>query len=76
MVLTDRQSCSLLKPRIQAEYTVVYAANLLSVNLASAYQSKLQLNMFEISEDCWSVKLQDCGNVDNYAYQIDQTVKD
>ena len=65
-----------MEPRMQAEYTVVKDEKTLSDKLASAYKSKLQLNIFEIREDLWSIKLQDCGDIDNYASQIDRKVKD
>jgi hypothetical protein len=42
----------------------------------SAYKSKLKLNIFEIREDISSIKLQDCGDVDNYASRIDRNVED
>ena len=42
--------------RIQAEYTVVNDAKTLWKMLASAYKSKLKLNIFEIREDLWSIK--------------------
>jgi len=62
--------------RIQAKYTVVDNAKTLWEKLASAYKSKLKLNIFEIREDLWSIKLRDCGDVDNYASRIDRNVKD
>jgi hypothetical protein len=65
-----------MESRIQAEYTGVDDAKTLWEKLASAYKSKLKLNIFEIREDLWSIKLQDCGDVDNYALQIDRKVKD
>jgi len=65
-----------MEPRIQAEYTVVNDVKTLWEKLASAYKSKLKLNIFEIREDIWSIKLQDCGDVDNYALRIDRKVKD
>jgi len=65
-----------MEPRTQAEYTVVEDAKTLWEKLASAYKSKLKLNIVEIREDLWSIKLQDCGDVDNYAWQIDRKVKD
>jgi len=65
-----------MEPRIKAEYTVVEDAKTLWENLASAYKSKRQLNIFEITEDLSSTKLQDCRDVDNYASQIDRKVKD
>jgi len=64
-----------MEPRIQAEYTVVENAKTLWEKLASAYKSKLKLNIIEIREDLWSFKLQHCGDVDNYAPRIDQKVK-
>jgi len=42
----------------------------------TADKSKLNLNVFEIGEDLWSIKLQDCGDVDNYASRIDWKVED
>ena len=65
-----------MEPRIQAEYTVVDDAETLWEKLASAYKSKLKLNIFEVREDLWSIKLQDCGDVDNYGSRIDWKVKD
>jgi hypothetical protein len=62
--------------RIHAEYMVIDDAKTLWEKLASAYKSKLKLNIFEIREDLWSIKQQDCGNVDNYASQIDRKAKD
>jgi len=64
-----------MEPRIQAEYTVIDDAKMLWENRASAYKSKLKLNIFEIREELWSIKLQDCGDVDNYASQIDRKFK-
>jgi len=65
-----------MEPRMQAEYTVVDEAKTLWEKLASAYKSKPKLNIFEIREDVWSIKLQDCGDVDNYTSRIDRKVKD
>jgi hypothetical protein len=65
-----------MEPGIQAEYMVVDDLKTLWEKLASAYKSMLKLNIFEIREDLWSIKLQDCGDVDNYASQIDWKVKD
>jgi len=65
-----------MEPRIQAEYTVVEDAKMLWEKLASAYKSKLKLNIFEIREDLWSIKVQDCGDINNYASRIDRAVKD
>jgi hypothetical protein len=49
-----------MEPRIPVEYTVVDDAKTLWENLASAYKSKLQLNIFEIRDELWSIKVQDC----------------
>jgi hypothetical protein len=65
-----------MEPRIQAEYTVVDDAKTLWEKLASAYKSKLMLNIFEIREDLWSIKLLDCGDIDNYTSWIDRQVMD
>jgi len=65
-----------MEPRIQAEYMVVKDAKTLWEKLTSPYKSKPKLNIFEIREDLWSIKLQDCGDVDNYASRIDRKVKD
>jgi len=56
-----------MEPMIEVEYMVVDDAKTLWENLASAFKSKLKLNIFEIREDLWSIKLQDCGDVNNYA---------
>jgi len=64
-----------MEPRIQAEYTVVDNAKMLWEKIAAAYKSKQKLNIFEIREDLWSIKLQDCGDVDNYTSRIDRKVK-
>jgi hypothetical protein len=65
-----------VEPRIPAEYTVVDHAKTRWEHLASAGKSKPKLNIFEIREDLWSIKLQDCGDVNNYASRIDQNIKD
>jgi len=62
--------------KIQVEYTVVEDAKKLWETLASAYKSKLKLTIFESREDLWSIKLQDCRDVDNYTSQIDWKVHD
>jgi hypothetical protein len=63
-------------PRIQAEYTVVDDGKMLREKLASVYKSKLKLNIFEIREHLWSIKLQECRDVYNYASRIDRNVMD
>jgi hypothetical protein len=65
-----------MEPKIQVEYTVVDNAKTLWEKLASAYKSKLKLYIFEIWEDLWSIKLQDCADVDNYTSRIDRKVND
>jgi len=65
-----------MEPRIQAEYRVVDDAKTLWEKLASAYKSKLKLNIFEIREDLSNIKLQDCGDVNNYTSRINRKVKD
>jgi hypothetical protein len=65
-----------MEPRIQAEYQVVDDAKTLWEKLASVYMSKLKLNIIEIREDHWSIKLQDCGDVANYAPRINRKNKD
>ena len=62
--------------RIQAEYMVVDDAKMLWELVASAYKSKLKLNIFEIRKDLWSIKLQDGEDVDNYARWTDRKDKD
>jgi hypothetical protein len=65
-----------MEPRILAVYTVVEDAKTLWELLASAYKSKLKLNIFEMKEELWTIKLQDCGDVDNYVSRINRKVKD
>jgi hypothetical protein len=64
-----------MEPRIQAEYTVVNDEKTLWQKIASADKSKLKHNIFEIRQALGSIKLQDCGDVDNYASRIDRKVK-
>jgi hypothetical protein len=61
---------------ILAEYTVVDDAKMLVEKLASAYKSKLKLNILEIREDVWSIKLSDYRDVGNYALPINRKIKD
>jgi len=63
-----------MQPWIQAEYTVVDDVKTFWEKLGSAYKSKLKCNIFEIREDLWSIKLQDCRDVDNYPSWIAQKV--
>jgi len=62
--------------RMQAEYTVINDSKTLWDKLASPYKSKLKLKIFENREDHWSIKQQDCGDVDNYASWIERKVND
>jgi hypothetical protein len=64
-----------MEPRIQAEYSVVNQAEMLGEKLGSAYKSKLKLNIFEIRDDHWIIKLQDCRDFNNYVLWIDGKVK-
>jgi len=64
-----------MEPEIQAEYTGIEDTKTLWERLASAYKSKLKLNILEIREDLGSVNLQDCRDVDNYPSWIDRNVK-
>jgi hypothetical protein len=50
-----------MSPRIQAEYTVIDDAKMHWEKLASAYESKLKLNIFEIREDLWSSVINGSG---------------
>jgi hypothetical protein len=65
-----------MEPRIQVKYTVVKDAKTRGDKLASAYKSKLDFNIFMIGEDIGSIRLPDCGDVNNYALRIDWIVKD
>jgi hypothetical protein len=65
-----------MEANIQAECTIVEETNTVYDKLASPYRSKLKLNLFDIREDLWSIKLQICGVVDNCALRIDWKVKD
>jgi hypothetical protein len=62
--------------RIQAENKVVDDVKMLWEKLASAYKSILKLNIFDMREDLWSIKLQDCRDFNNYASWIDRKVQD
>jgi len=63
-----------MQPWIQAEYTVIDDVKTFWEKLGSAYKSKLKCNIFEIREDLWSIKLQDCRDVDNYPSWIARKV--
>jgi hypothetical protein len=65
-----------MEPRILAQYTVVEDTKVVWDKLPSAAMSKLKLNIFEIWEELWSIKLQDCRDVDNYASWFNWEVKD
>jgi hypothetical protein len=57
-----------MQPRIHAEYMVIEDAKKLSEKLTSAYKSNLKLKLFNIREDLWSIKLQDCEGVDTNSF--------
>jgi hypothetical protein len=60
-----------MEPRIHAKYIVVDDVKTLWEKLASTYKSKVKLNIVEIREDHWSIKLQDCGDFNNSTSRID-----
>jgi hypothetical protein len=64
-----------VEPKIQAEYMVVEHAKTLWVNLASTFKSKLKITILENTDDLWSIKLQACGDINNYSSRIDEIVK-
>jgi hypothetical protein len=64
-----------MKPRFHVEYMVVTDATMLWEMLASVYRSMLNLNIFEMKEDHWSIKLQDCRDVGNYRLRINWKVQ-
>jgi len=74
----DARSTILLsmKLKIQGYYTVVDDVKTLWEMPASAYMSKLKLNILERREDLWSIKLQDYGEFNDYALLIDRKVED
>ena len=55
---------------------IIVLGIVISVLPISEQKAKLKLNIFEIKEDLWSIKLQDCREVDNYASRIDRKVID
>ncbi|KAF8241750.1 hypothetical protein K440DRAFT_641235 [Wilcoxina mikolae CBS 423.85] len=44
--------------------------------LVAASKSKLKYNEFQIREELWEIKLEDCGDVETYALRLDQKVQD
>ena len=42
--------------------------------LATAYRTKRQLNMFDIREDLFNLRLEDCETVDSYVSKKDEKV--
>ena len=63
-----------MEPRLQNEYMVVKDAKELWEKLATAYRTKLQLNIFDIREDLLNLRLEDCEGVDSYVSKIDEKV--
>ena len=63
-----------MEPRLQNEYMVVKDAKELWEKLAAAYKTKLQLNIFDIREDLFGLRLEDCENVDSYVSKIGEKV--
>jgi len=62
--------------RIQADHTVFNDRKTLWENPESAYESMLKLNIFEIKEELWSIKLQDCGDIDTYTLHTNRENND
>jgi hypothetical protein len=60
---------------IHREYKVFKNAKMLWEMLASAYKSQLKLNIFQISEDLCSIKLQAMGDVNNYSLWLNPNVR-
>jgi len=65
-----------VEPRLQALYLEITEARTLWEKLATVYKSKLKFNVFEIRQELVGIRLEDCYDVDTYASQIDQKVKD
>ena len=63
-----------MEPRLQNEYMGVKDAKELWEKLATAYRTKLQLNIFDIREDLLNLRLEDCEGVDSYVLKIDEKV--
>jgi len=68
MILLD------LEPRLEASYIEITHAQRLWEILATAYMAKLKFNVFQIREGSLGLRLKD-HDVDAYALQIDQKVK-
>jgi hypothetical protein len=65
-----------MEPRLQALYIEITNARTLWEKLATAYKSKLKFNVFQVREEIFGIRLEDCDDVDTYALLIDQKVKD
>ena len=61
-------------PCLQNEYMGVKDAKELWEMLATAYRTKLQLNILDIREDLLNFRLEDCEGVDSYISKIDEKV--
>jgi len=53
-----------MEPRIQGEYMVLEDAKTLWEKLVSAHMSKFKLDIFQMTEDVWSIRLLDSGDID------------
>jgi len=65
-----------MEPCIQPEYTVVNNGNTHLEMLTSANRLKLMLNIFDIWEELWRMKLEDSWDDDNNTSLIDRIIDD
>ena len=65
-----------MEPRLQSEYVDIRDAKELWETLASSYRKKLELNVFDIREDLYNMKLEGSGSIDSYAFAVNQKVID
>jgi len=65
-----------MEPRLQALYMEITDARTLWEKLPMVYKAKLKFNVFQIKEELLGIRNEDCDDVDTYALQIDQKVKD
>jgi len=65
-----------MEPRLLASYMEITDARTLWEKLATAYIAKLKFNVFQIREELFGIRLEDCDDVDTYAVWIDHKVKD
>ena len=65
-----------MEPRLQSEYVEIRDAKKLWETLAESYKKKLELNVFDIREDLYNMKLEGSGSMDSYAFAVNQKVND